>query len=67
MLKVISCYALRLAPTYDEDLETTIGTDVPGCNGARDTDNDGAEERRPETRYLKIIQHRRDKTEHRRT
>ena len=53
-----------LTASYDKDLETTVGSDIPGCNRARDADYDGTEKRRPETGHLKIIQHRRNKTEH---
>jgi hypothetical protein len=55
---------LRLAATHYENFVTAIWADIPGRDGTRNTDNDGAEERRPETSYLEIIQHRRDKTEH---
>ena len=56
------CYVLTAS--YDKDLETTVGSDIPGCNRACDADDDGTEKRRPKTGHLKIIQHRGNKTEH---
>jgi len=56
----------ELAPANDENLVTTFGADVPGCYRAGDTDYDGPKQCGPETRYLKIIEHRGNEAEHRR-
>jgi hypothetical protein len=64
MPKVISCYVLLLPPTNDKNLVTAIGPDIPGGNRTRNTDDNGTEERRPETGHLKVIQHRGDEAEH---
>jgi len=56
----------ELAPANDENLVTAIGADVPGCHRAGDTDYDGPKQCGPETRYLKIIEHRGNEAEHRR-
>jgi len=53
-----------LATSYDNDLDTAIGADIPGSDRAGDANDDGTEKRRPETGHLKIIQHRRDEAKH---